>query len=128
MAVPNVYQLHAQHLSITYSTSGFAGRPSFEYQDAHQMLTFRDDEIRTADSEIGTLVTVTIRRTVDAGSTSFTLLLPRVNVAGPNQQAHIVTEGITTLHKFSIIPGLNQGQMELYMVTRLTGTAELLIF
>ena len=128
MTAPNAYHLHAKHLSISYSTTGFAGKPSFEYHDVQQTLIFTEDQIRTVTSDIGTLVTVTIRRTVDSGSTSFTLLVPNVNVTGPHLQVHITTEGITTLHRFSIVPALNQGQTEFYTVTKLTGTAEILEF
>ena len=127
---PNLYQLHGQHmgnghhLSITYSTSGIDGKPSFQYQDEQQTLSFRGDEITTTATDIGTLVTVPIRRTVDSGGTTFTLLVPRVNLGATHQVLHITTEGITTLHRFSLIPSLNHGQTELYSVTRLTGTAQ----
>src|SRR5262249_4278839 len=59
---PNLYQLQGKHLHVSYSTSGFDGRPHFTYQDAHQNLNFAGDDIRTVQTEIGTLVTVTIRR------------------------------------------------------------------
>jgi hypothetical protein len=128
MTTPNIYQLHGHNLSVTYSTGELGSLKSFEYQDAFQTLVFKGAEIRIVVSEIGTLVTVTIRSTVDSGSTSFTLLVPTVNLPGPNSHAHITTEGITTLHRFSINPKLNQGQTELYIVTQLTGTAEAIPF
>ena len=99
----------------------------FEYQDANQTLILPESEIRAATSEIGTLVTVTIRRTVDSGSTSFTLLVPTVNLEQTNQAA-INTVGITTIHRFSLIPNFNRGQTEFYTVTELTGTAEAINF
>ena len=128
MTIPNIYQLHGHHLSVTYSTGDLGSIKSLEYHDVFQTLIFKGDQIRTVVSEIGTLVTVTIRLTVDSGSTSFTLLVPTVNLPGPNTHAHITTEGITTLHRFSINPKLNQGQTELYTVTQLTGTAEAIPF
>jgi len=109
---PDMYQLQGAQLHITYSTTSFDGKPRFVYQDA---------------TEIGTLVTVTIRMTIDTGSTSFTLLVPTVNL-GPSNHATIHTEGITTIHRFSIIPMFNQGQTELYSVSPLTGTASFVIF
>jgi len=90
-------------------------------------LHFTGDQIRTTTTEIGTLVTVTIRLTVDAGSTSFTLLVPHVNL-DQGRHAPIVTEGITTLHRFSIFPPANHGQTELYTVIPLTGTAQAVVF
>jgi hypothetical protein len=125
--IPDLYQLRGAALHITYSTTSFVGKPRFVYQDALQTLTFEGDQIRTVVTEIGTLSTVTIRMTVDSGSTSFTLLVPRVNL-GSSNHAPIHTEGITTIHRFSVVPALNQGQTELYTVTPLTGTASFVDF
>ncbi len=124
---PNLYQLQGHHLHILYAASGIDGQPHFDYQDTHQTLHFKGDQIRTVELEIGTLVTVTIRLTVDAGSTSFSVLLPQVNL-DQTQQAQIATEGITTIHRFSLVPQFNKGQTELYTITRLTGTAQLVSF
>jgi len=100
------------------------GKPHLTYQDAHQTLSFTDDEIRTLNSEIGGLVTVSIRRTIDTGSTSFSLLVPHVTL-GHATSVPIATEGIITLHRFSVVPAFNQGQTELYTIVALTGTANL---
>jgi hypothetical protein len=72
-------------------------------------------------------VTVTICTTVDRGNTTFTLLVPTVN-PGPSKQVPIDAEGITTIHRFSIVPAFDQGQVELYRVTPLTGTASFVDF
>jgi hypothetical protein len=124
---PDMYVLHGAQLHITYSTTSFLGKPQFVYQDAVQTLSFEGDQIRTVATELGTLVTVTIRMTVDTGSTTFTLLVPTVNL-GSSNQATIHTEGITTIHRFSVVPLFNQGQTELYSVTPLTGTASFVNF
>jgi hypothetical protein len=127
LRTPNLYQVSGHHLHVTYSTSGFDGRPHFTYQDATQVLSFTGDQIRTDQTEIGTLVSVTIHLTVDSGSTTFTLLVPRVNL-GPSNQAPIATEGITTLNRFSLVPVLDLGQTQRYSVVALTGTASLVAF
>jgi len=124
---PDFYQLHGAQLHITYSTTSIDGKPRFGYQDASQTLTFEGNQIRTVTTEIGILVTVTIHSTPDSGSTTFTLLVPTVNL-GPSNQASIHTEGITTIHRFSIVPAFNRGQTESYTVTPLTGTASLVFF
>ena len=122
---PNFYQLSGHHLNVTYSTSGIDGKPHFSYQDLHQTLSFSGDQIRRVETEIGALVSVTIRLTIDTGGTSFSLLLPRVNIPG-EQTVPIRTEGITTLHKFSILP--TTGQRDFYTVVTLTGTAMRVFF
>jgi hypothetical protein len=124
---PNLYDLHGHHLHITYSTTSIDGKPRFQYHDNFQTLEFSGDQIRTLDSEIGTLVTVTIRLTPDLGSTTFTLLVPQVNL-NQSTQAQITTFGVTTLHRFSIAPQLDQGQTEHYTVAELSGTATVVAF
>jgi hypothetical protein len=126
-STPNLYDLHGHHLHITYSTTSIDGKPRFQYHDQSQALQFSGDQIRTLDSEIGTLVTVTIHLTPDFGSTSFTLLVPKVNL-DPSNHAHITTFGVTTLHRFSIAPQLDRGQTEHYTVAELSGTAALVAF
>src|SRR5690242_15880349 len=122
---PNLYQLSGKHLNITYSTSGIDGKPHFSYQDLQQTLNFTGDQIRSVETEIGTLVTVTIRMTVDTGGTSFSLLLPRVNIPG-EQSVPVQTIGITTLHRFSVLP-IN-GRLDFYTVTNLHGSAARVFF
>ncbi len=72
-------------------------------------------------------MTVTLCMTVDTGSTTFTLLVPTINL-GPSNQSLIDTVGITTIHRFSIVPAFNQGQIELYKITPLTGIASFVQF
>ena len=122
---PNLYQLSGKHLNITYSTTGVDGKPHFSYQDLQQTLSFTGDQIRGVVTEIGTLVSVTIRMTVDTGGTTFSLLLPRVNIPG-EQSVPVETVGITTLHRFSVLP-IN-GQRDFYTVTRLQGSASRVFF
>ena len=128
LVAPNLYELSGGQLHIGYSTSSINGQPHFTYKDGAQTLSFTGSQIRTAKTEIGTLVTVTIRMTVDAGSTTFTLLLPAVNLASPPSPAQVHTYGITTVHRFSVVPKANEGQTETYTVTELSGTASHVVF
>lgn len=124
---PNLYRLHGHNLQVTYSTSGFDGKPHLQYHDAFQTLHFSGDQIRTLSTEIGTLVTVTIRMTVDTGSTVFSMLIPPVNLEELNT-VDITTYGITTIRRFSVVPEFNQGQLDSYAVTELVGTAAHVVF
>ena len=119
---PNHYDLSGGGISVIYSTTTFGGRPMLSYHDKSQSRTFVGDQIRTVDTEIGTLVTVTLFLTPDSGSTTFTLLIPEVNL-GVSDSAPISTDGITTLHRLTIIGPPRQGQTELYTVHALRGTA-----
>jgi hypothetical protein len=124
---PNLYQLAGDHLHVSYTTTGIDGQPHLTYQDATQTLSFRGEDIRTVSTEIGTLVSVSIRRTVDTGSTAFSLLLPGVALDATNSAA-VTTQGIITIHRFSPVPAFNHGQKELYTSVALRGTARFVVF
>jgi hypothetical protein len=123
LVVPNLYQAHSKRLHVSYTTSGIDAKPHFHYQDAIQAVDFTGDQIRTDSSEIGTLVSVQIRVTPDNGSTSFSILIPKINIR-KGESARIQTIGITTVHRSSLFPPLNAGQTDLYSVAALSGTAQ----
>src|SRR5271166_1859668 len=125
---PNLYQLEGGGIHVTYSTGGFGSKLNFTYQDANGSRSFSRDQINVTQTPIGSVVTVTIRQTVDTGSTSVSVLIPTVNLTGPGQDAHVVTEGITTIHRFSVILAFDRGQTELYQFTPLSGTANQVVF
>jgi hypothetical protein len=119
---PNLYDLSGDGIHITYTFYPLAGPPQFHYHDTKQSHLFKDKEIRTVNTEIGTLVSVSIHLTPDSGSTSFTVLIPTVGL-GQSYAQPITTIGITTLHKINIVGPALLGQTELYTVHPLRGTA-----
>jgi hypothetical protein len=123
---PNLFELSGDGIQVTYSTTGFDGKPHFGYHDAHTTKSFTGNEIRTVKTEIGTFVTVTLNLTVDFGSTSFSVMIPDVNLRF-SDSVNIDTFGVTTLHRFSII-GPPNGQIEVYTRHSLHGTASLVPF
>jgi len=123
---PNLYQLSGKHLHVTYTTTGLDGRPTLTYQDAHQGKSFKGDEIRAVECDLGTLVSVTLVLSVDRGSTSFSLVIPRMQIPqGTNAPVH--TDGVTTMHRFAAT-ALTQGQLDTYSATELQGTAQAVDF
>ena len=126
MANANLYQLSGGGIQVTYSTTSITGRPLFNYHDGLVVKSFSGDEIQTTETVLGNLVTVFLIRTIDSGSTTCTLLIPAVNLPATNT-TQISTEGITTLHKFSIV-GPHTGQREFYTVQALQGTASFVVF
>ena len=124
---PNHFDLTGHGAHIIYNTTSISGQPQFNYTTAGHTQSFTGSEIRTLESELGTLVTVTIHLTVDTGSTSLTLLVPRVNLV--NNESHIKTEAIFTVHHFfASNPSLVKGQLETYQAISLHGKASLLEF
>jgi len=122
----NFFQLSGGGIQVTYSTTSLTGKPQLNFHHGIQAKNFSGDEIQTAETILGNLVTVFLVRTPDAGSTTFTLLVPAINLPASNS-VHIATEGITTLHKFSIV-GPHTGQREFYAVQPLRGTASFVVF
>ncbi len=122
---PDHYQLSGGGISITYLPTGAGGVSHLQYQDAQRTLNFSGAQIRTVEvPDIGSIVSVTLILTVDSGSTTFSVLIPKTTLqSAPGSSAHIRTEGITTVHRFSILPAALLGQDELYAVTALHGTA-----
>jgi hypothetical protein len=122
---PTTYELSGDGLHVAYTTSGPDGQPHLVYTRGDQTLSFDGDaQIRTTTAgDVGTLVSVTIRRTIDSGSSSFTLIVPRVMLAGSETETTIDTVGITTLHRFSVVRKMMHGQLDTYSPAALTGTA-----
>ena len=120
---PTNWHLHGGGIHVRYSTAG----PHLHYHDHIRVLDFTGAEIRVVDvPDVGTLVSVTIFLTIDSGSTTFTVLLPVVNLPAPPLlpvPVRVVTEGITTAHHFTLVPAFMHGQQEHYTVTSLTGFA-----
>ena len=59
---------------------------------------FAGSQIRTLNTEIGELVTVTTQLTVDTGSTSFSVLIPATSLASVTDHKTVATEAILTSH------------------------------
>jgi hypothetical protein len=113
----------ATGLQVSYSAAG----PNLHYHQGPVVQDFTREEIRVAEvPDLGTLVSVTIHMTADSGSTTFSMLLPIVNLPAPPAlpaAVPVTTDGVTTLHRFSTALALQHGQQETYTVTPLHGTA-----
>jgi len=127
LVTPNLYHCSGHDIHVTYSPVSLDGQPTLNYQDAHQDKSFRGDEIRIVECDLGKLVSVTLRMTVDTGSTSFSLFIPRMQIV-EGTIASLHTHGVTTLHRFSIIPEFNQGQLDIYRTLPFQGTAQFVFF
>lgn len=126
-ASPNLYVLKSGNLQINYSSSGIDGKPHFSYKKGKTTLNFSGDEIRTVETDLGTVVSVTTIMTIDNGSTSFSVLIPNIYLDGSSigSTTKIKTQAIETKHKSNIS---NKGQLDSYSVFNLTGKVSLVAF
>jgi hypothetical protein len=113
------FQLSGGDLDVAYAPS--ADGSTLSYEDGQGTRTFRGSEIGYLGTPAGTLVTVVTRRTIDNGSTTFSILAPPVRLGSNGAAEPIVTEGITAVRRFSVLVKL--GQADAYTFTPLNGTA-----
>ncbi len=129
MSSPNQYHVRGGGISVAYYPDGFGpiredrGPLYLVYQDAFRSLAFYGEEARIVEvADLGTVVSVTIVETVDTGYTSFSLLVPDVDLPTSQSSVSINTEGITTVHRI-FVALIGHPQSETYTVTSLSGTA-----
>jgi len=119
MVAASHFELDGVGLHVTYTAS--ADLPVLVYQDTEQSLTVRGGDVHITATEVGTLVSVVIHRTIDTGGTTFGVLIPRVRVAS-NGSAPVETQGITTVRRY-FAGAILGGQLDRYTFTSLEGTA-----
>ena len=124
-AGPDLYQLAGYDFHVTFQPRFVGGLAHLVYRDRHRTLQFRGDEIRQLEvADLGLVVSVTLVLSVDSGSTTFTLLLPHVNL--PDREGvscPIACVAVTAAHRVSLAPIFELGQRETYWVVDLAGTA-----
>jgi hypothetical protein len=119
---PNQYELQGTGVNLTYSTSSFAGRPQLTLKKGRQTLTFSGDDIGVLETQVGTLITVTIATVPDQESTSFSILLPAIQLSNHSKES-FTTIGLATVRK-TTIAGPPNGVQETYKTVTLRGSAE----
>ncbi len=91
-----------------------------DYQDAQGSLTFPSDQLHIQPSAIGTLITAPLKKSADAGATTFTLVLLKVKLGGPTKQPletfAVIAQDYSTLSSV--------GAQLTYQVVSLQGTGE----
>jgi hypothetical protein len=93
---PNTFELGNRRISVSFSATSITGDPLVHYKDRQREVNARGDEIIQVETEIGTLVTITLEPDADAGSLLFTLVIPRAVLATAGAELPIATQGIYT--------------------------------
>ena len=126
---PNRYLLQSQDgkTKVDYETTSFIGQPVLNLtQGPGPIRHFAGSQIRTLNTEVGTLVTVTTHMTVDTGSTSFSVLIPAISLAAVSDHKAFATEAIVTSHTGpNSIP--STGVHETYQFIPLNGEANFVL-
>ncbi len=129
MEQANLFELHTFTLKITYSSSSLDGKPQLSYEKGATSLHFRGNQLRQVKTEIGTLITVTLKTVPDARIVTLSLLLPQVNVSTADLETRVAVKAIETTTRTSIGgPNLVEGQLQTYKVYSLRGKAKSVFF
>ena len=127
---PNRYVLQSQDgkTKVDYETSSFIGQPILNLTQGPggPIRHFSGSQIRTRNTEIGTLVTVTTHITIDTGSTSFSVLIPAISLSSISDHKTFTTEAIVTSHSGpNSVP--STGVHETYQFIPLKGEANFVL-
>jgi hypothetical protein len=98
--------------------------PQLRYSGPEGNFTFRngvaaDGNVETQASPLGQLITVVLKKSIDAGALTLILVLPSVNLAGQSEQ-DFDTVAIKT-RSYGILP--REGALQTYEVVYLDGKA-----
>jgi hypothetical protein len=124
--VPNQFELLGRGISVTFSSTSFSGQPLLHYQDGCHEVNARGEDIRQVETELGTLVTITLEPDADAGELLLTVLIPRARLAGVGSDVRIATEAILTRSRLPRGPA-SSAQLQMYMVVALRGRATFVV-
>jgi len=94
-----------------------------DYEGVEGTLTFLGQQIENQPGPLGSLITVTLEGSIDAGALTFSLALPPINMAGKKKET-FHTVAIKT-KSFGIL--IKEGARLLYTVVPLRGVAEVVI-
>lgn len=129
MSQANLFSLHNTSLKISYSASSLDGKPQLSYKKGATTLHFRGSQIRVKQTEIGTLLTVTLKSVPDLRTITFSLLMPLVNVPDNDPTVSVNIKAIETTSKTTIAgPNGVKGQVQTYKLYSLKGTAQSVLF
>lgn len=91
-----------------------------DYQDAQGSQNFQSDQLHIQESAIGTLITASLKKSADAGTTTVTLILPSVKLGGQTKQPletfAVITQDFSTASR--------AGAQLTYRVVTLQGTGQ----
>lgn len=122
---PNLFQLKGEKIQINYQSTGFVGAAQLTYTDDQGSRTFSGDEVRSQESEIGLMVSVTLQLNPDSQIVILSLLVPSIKLG--EQPAKIKTLAIKTTKRSGFL-ALQPGALQSYSTIPLEGTASLVDF
>jgi hypothetical protein len=124
---PNQFLLSGDGIRIAYETTSFTGTPRFSITRGSQTLNFAGEEIRTEQTQLGQMLTVSLSGNQKAVGTveTLTLLVPAIAVPATTKSAPMQTIAIFSTRSTLV---KTPGQFQTYMSVNLSGTANQIDF
>jgi hypothetical protein len=122
----NLFELSGDGIQVSFSSTSILGGPILSYRDPQRSLSFQGNDIRSQETELGELITVTLETIPDLRTVTFTLILPIVTVMRQSSGTYIRVPGVTTTNP-TTIAGPPPGPQKLYAVVTLQGTAQFIV-
>src|SRR5208283_742373 len=76
----NKFVLKHHHIEVDYTIGITPGLPALIYKDGHSVKDFQASEITTDQTALGSLVSVSLVKSIDTGGERFGFFLPQLNV------------------------------------------------
>ena len=92
----NDFTVSDNQTTISFATTSFSGRATFDYKSGQTHVQLSGDDIRSVDQEFAKLVTATIGGEGDGGVSTVTLLIPKISLPSANDQVGFDTIAILT--------------------------------
>lgn len=121
-AEPNLFELKGGGSTVRYTTSGMVGLPSLHFQSAEHDVHALGDDIRTSQTDMGTLISVDLEQAPDGPVTTLSLVIPTVRLAGKP------TRPVRTVAILTATDDAGGGQLHRYRSIALRGTATQVLF
>jgi hypothetical protein len=122
----NIFEFFGDEIQVSYASLNVLGGPRLSYRDAQRSLTFQGDAIRSQQTELGEVITVTLEAIPDFRTVTFSLVLPVVTVLPESRGTSIRVPGVTATNP-TTIAGPPPGPEKLYAVVMLQGTARYIL-
>jgi hypothetical protein len=122
----NIFEFFGEAIQVSYASRNVLGGPRLSYRDPQRSLTFQGDDIRSQETELGELITVTLEAIPDLRTVTFTVMLPIVTVLPESSGLYIRVPGVTTTTP-TTIAGPPPGPEQLYAVVMLQGMARFIV-
>jgi hypothetical protein len=90
----NHFMLKGHHIEVEYTRNMEPNFTALTYKDQSLTRGFKPNEITTTQTVFGSLVTVPLVRSIDAGGTTFGFFLPEIPESPQEQIPHFTTIAI----------------------------------